>query len=67
MSEALWLRQIIGQMMYLGSNIKLVKLYRDNQGLLSLAENPGFYQQTKYSRTASNTTILEIKYYKISI
>ena len=29
-SEALWLRQIMGQMMYLGSDIKSVKLYRDN-------------------------------------
>jgi hypothetical protein len=42
-SKALWLRQIIGQMMYLGSDIKLVKLYKDNQGSLSLAENPEFY------------------------
>jgi hypothetical protein len=47
-SKALWLRQIIGQMMYLGSDIKSVKLYRDNQGLLSLAENPEFHQRTKH-------------------
>jgi hypothetical protein len=42
-SEALWLRQIMGQMMYSGSDIKSVKLYGDNQGLLSLAENPEFH------------------------
>jgi hypothetical protein len=29
--------------MYLGSDIKLVKLYKNNQGLLSLAKNPEFY------------------------
>jgi hypothetical protein len=34
--------------MYLGFNIKLVKLYRDNQGLLNLVKNPEFYQRTKY-------------------
>jgi hypothetical protein len=34
--------------MYLGSDIKSVKLYGDNQGLLSLAENPQFHQRTKY-------------------
>jgi hypothetical protein len=42
-SKTLWLRQIIGQIIYLGFNIKSVKLYRDNQGLLSLAKNPKFY------------------------
>jgi hypothetical protein len=46
--KALWLRQIIGQIMYLGSNIKSVKLYRDNQGLLNLAKNLEFYQRTKH-------------------
>jgi hypothetical protein len=29
-SEALWLRQIISQIIYSGSDIKSVKLYRDN-------------------------------------
>jgi hypothetical protein len=43
MSKALWLRQIIGQIMYLSSNIKSVKLYKDNQGLLSVAKNPEFH------------------------
>jgi hypothetical protein len=47
-SEALWLRQIIGQIMYLSSDIKSVKLYKDNQGSLSLAENPEFHQRTKH-------------------
>ena len=42
-SEVFWLKQIIGQMMYLGVDIKLVRLYSNNQGLLSLAENPEFY------------------------
>jgi hypothetical protein len=42
-SKALWLRQIIGQIMYLGFDIKSVKLYGDNQGSLSLAKNPEFY------------------------
>jgi hypothetical protein len=42
-SKALWLQQIIGQIMYLGSDIKSVKLYKDNQGLLSLAKNPEFH------------------------
>jgi hypothetical protein len=47
-SEALWLRQIISQIIYLGSDIKSVKLYKDNQGLLSLAKNPEFHQRTKH-------------------
>jgi hypothetical protein len=47
-SKALWLQQIIGQIIYLGSDIKSVKLYGDNQGLLSLAKNPEFHQRTKY-------------------
>ena len=47
-SEALWLRQIMGQMMYSGSDIISVKLYGDNQGSLSLAENPEFHQRTKH-------------------
>jgi len=34
--------------MYLGVNIKSVRLYGDNQSLLSLAENPEFHQQTKH-------------------
>ena len=34
--------------MYLGIDIKLVYLYSNNQGLLSLAKNPKFHQQTKY-------------------
>ena len=47
-AEALWLKQIIGQMMYSGLDIKSVRLYGDNQGSLSLAKNPEFHQQTKY-------------------
>ena len=35
-------------MIYLGLDIKLVCLYSNNQGLLSLAENPEFHQWTKY-------------------
>ena len=33
-SEVLWLKQIMGQIMYLGTDIKLVCLYGNNQGLL---------------------------------
>jgi hypothetical protein len=29
-SKALWLKQIIGQIMYLGADIKLIRLYGDN-------------------------------------
>ena len=29
-SKALWLKQIMGQIMYLGVDIKLVRLYGDN-------------------------------------
>ena len=29
-SEVLWLKQVIGQMIYLGADIKLVRLYGDN-------------------------------------
>jgi hypothetical protein len=47
-SKALWLKQIMGQMMYLGADIKSVHLYGDNQGSLSLAENPEFHQRTKH-------------------
>jgi hypothetical protein len=55
-SKALWLRQIIGQIIYSGFNIKSVKLYRDNQGLLNLAKNPEFHQRTKH---------INVKYYFI--
>ena len=34
--------------MYLGLDIKSVRLYGDNQSSLSLAENPEFHQQTKH-------------------
>ena len=42
-SKVLWLRQIVGQMMYSGADIKSVCLYGDSQGSLSLAENLEFY------------------------
>ena len=42
-SKALWLKQIIGQIIYSGIDIKLIRLYGNNQSLLSLAENPKFY------------------------
>jgi hypothetical protein len=47
-SEALWLQQIMGQMMYSGDDLKSVRLYGDNQSSLSLAENPEFHQRTKH-------------------
>jgi hypothetical protein len=46
--EALWLLQIMGQMMYSGDDIKAIRLYGDNQSSLSLAENPEFHQRTKH-------------------
>ena len=42
-SEALWLKQIMHQMIYTGKDIKSVWIYGDNQGSLSLAENPEFH------------------------
>ena len=42
-SKVLWLKQIMGQMMYLGIDIKSVYLYSNNQGLLSLAKNFEFH------------------------
>ncbi len=42
-SKALWLRQIVGQIIYSSANIKSVYLYSDSQGSLSLAENPEFH------------------------
>jgi hypothetical protein len=47
-SEALWLLQIMEQMMYSGTDIRSVKLFGDNQGSMSLAENPEFHQRTKH-------------------
>jgi hypothetical protein len=47
-SEALWLQQIMKQMMYTGNDIQATKIYGDNQGSLSLAENPKFHQRTKH-------------------
>jgi len=41
--EAFWLKQIMGQIMYLNVDIKLVRLYGDNQSSLSLAETPKFH------------------------
>ena len=38
--EALWLRQILQQMSYSGSDAKSVRIYGDNQGSLALGENP---------------------------
>jgi hypothetical protein len=42
-SEALWLRQIIKEMIYNGRDLTSVRLYGDNQSLLNLAENPEFH------------------------
>jgi hypothetical protein len=47
-SEALWLQQIMKQMMYSRNDIQAVKIYSDNQSSLSLAENPEFHQRTKH-------------------
>jgi hypothetical protein len=34
--------------MYSGTDIRSVKLFGDNQGSMSLAENPEFHQRTKH-------------------
>jgi reverse transcriptase-like protein len=47
-TEALWLKQIMSQMNYSGHDIKSIRVYGDNQGSLSLGENPEFHQRTKH-------------------
>jgi hypothetical protein len=38
----------MGQMMYSGKDIESVRHFGDNQGSLSLGENPEFHQRTKH-------------------
>ena len=47
-SEGLWVRQILSQMMYTGDDLDQIQLYGDNQGALALGENPTLHQRTKH-------------------
>jgi hypothetical protein len=47
-AEALWLKRILREMGYTGSDLRSVRLYGNNQGSLSLAENPELHQRTKH-------------------
>ena len=52
--EALWLRQVLREMSYSGLDIDYVAVLSDNQGSLSLGDNPKLHQRTKHT---------DIKYY----
>ena len=46
--EGCWLRYLLREIRYHFDNAESVRLYRDNQGALSLAKNPEFHQRTKH-------------------
>ena len=46
--ESAYIRQVLEELGYTGEDAKVVETYGDNQGSLSLAENPEFHQRTKY-------------------
>ena len=46
--EAAWLKQFFEEVKYRGKDAITVKLYGDNQGALSLIENPELHQKTKH-------------------
>ena len=46
--EAAWLRHFLAEIEYLGPDIVPIVVNGDNQGSLSLAENPQYHQKTKH-------------------
>jgi transposase InsO family protein len=46
--EGCWLRYLLREIGYHFNDAENVRLYGDNQGALSLAENPEFHQRTKH-------------------
>ena len=46
--EEAWIRYLLEGLQYKGKDLKSIALYSDNQGALSLAENPTFHQGSKH-------------------
>ena len=46
--EAIWYQTFLDKLKYTGPDIYLTVIYRDNTGLLDLAENPAYYSCAKY-------------------
>ena len=46
--EATWIRYLLEGLDYAGQDLECITLSGDNQGALSLAENPTFYCGSKY-------------------
>ena len=50
--EATWLRYIFKELNWTSKDVKIVKIYGDNQSALALTENPELYQPTKHINIA---------------
>jgi hypothetical protein len=46
--EAEWLRSLLAKLQYQGQDARIVTIYGDNQGALSLAENPEAHSRSKH-------------------
>jgi hypothetical protein len=46
--ESAWLRYVFTELGWNSKDVKTVKIFGDNQGSLSLAQNPEFHQRTKH-------------------
>jgi hypothetical protein len=46
--EAAWIRYLLEEIGYKEQDLKCITLYNDNQGALSLAENPTFHRASKH-------------------
>jgi hypothetical protein len=46
--EAAWIRTLLTELQYKGSDLNPITLYGDNQGSLALAENPTFHRGSKH-------------------